>query len=437
MTFYHESLDICLSALIESGILVNDDVLVIRDASGRLTVAISDRALAKRIEPKLKDHLGTYAATPPVVSGQLATSLQADPATRPVERILNGQSVLFRYLDRRIVGTDWLAGPLEREPAARKRIVFASLKGGVGRTTALTVAAAHFAKQGLRVLAIDLDLEASGIGSMLLHCKPSDAIDQRPRFGVIDYLVESNIQDIPDENLIDFIGKSPFADGFIDVIPATGRETDTRPSEFIPKLSRAITDAIKDGNLIPFFEKIQNLVSRFESFGNYDIVLIDARAGIAEITAAPIMTLGANILLFATDQQQTFTGYSYLLSHMSSQTDFSKVDYNSDWRSTLTFVQSKSPSSERQRQSFRDKLYDLCATWLYEEDAEGLSFNYSPLEVGLQVPHDATFIKYEQGYDAFDPTINGEQLDAEIFSGPFGPFLEKLDSILGIAEQQA
>ncbi len=434
MTFFHESLDNCLSAIVESGIVISDDVLIIRDASGRLTVGIQDRLLAKRLETQLRDRLGAYAATPPTVSGHLATNLQADPAARPVERIFNGASVLFRYLDRRIVGADWLAGPLAADSSTRKRIVFASLKGGVGRTTALAVSAAHLAKQGLRVLAIDLDLEAPGIGSMLLPCKPADRIDQRPRFGAIDYLLEANIANIREESLIDFVGKSPFADGFIDVIPATGRETESRPSEFIPKLSRAITDGLENGNVVPFFQKVTAFIRRFEEFGNYDVVLIDARAGIAEITAAPLMTLGANIFLFATDQQQTFTGYSYLLSHMSNQTDFSNIDINSDWRSTLTFVQSKSPSSERQRQSFRDRVYDLCAKWLYEEDVEGIAFNYAPQEQGAQVPHDATYIKYEQGYDAFDPTIFGDQLDPEVFNGPFGTFLDRIDDIVAKGE---
>ncbi len=353
-----------------------------------------------------------------------------DPYAQSVGRMLDGRQVQFRYIDRRIVGSDWLSGPYASSPKSRKRIVFGSLKGGVGRSTALVVAAAHFARQGLRVLTIDLDLEAPGIGSMLLACKPLDGIDQRPRYGVIDYLLEEQVGQVHDHQLIDFIGKSAFSEGFIDVLPAVGRETESRPTDFIPKLSRALTDGVEDGRLIAFHEKIRSMIARFEDAGIYDIILIDARAGIAEISAAPLMTLGANVLLFATNQQQTFTDYSYLISYMSSQTDFSAITTDNDWRSTISFVQSKAAGSERGRLVFRNRVYDLCSKWLYEEGDDESTFNYSANETGVFVPHDATFVKFDPFYEAFDPTLDGDQLDSEVYSGPFGALLTHLDNLI-------
>jgi cellulose biosynthesis protein BcsQ len=303
------------------------------------------------------------------------------------------------------------------------------LKGGVGRTTALAVAAAHIAGRGLRVLAIDLDLEAPGIGSMLLSKKPADGVDQRPRFGAVDYLLESNIQNIPNSCLTDFVGKSQFAGGFIDVVPAVGRETEQSPYDFIPKLSRALTEAVQDGVLTPLHAKIRSMVKRFEDYSDYDVILIDARAGIAELTAAPILTLGANVFLFATDQEQTFVGYSYLLSYLSRQTDFSQLGEEEDWRSMITFVQSKA-GTERQRKAFRDRLYALCAEWLYEDSEQPLAFSFAPGEEGLFMPHNATFVRYDQAYDAFEPTLNGDHLDPDVYHGPFGSFLSRFDDVL-------
>lgn len=429
--YYHETLDVCLRSVKDSGFEINDDLLLVRDASGRLTVCIQTKTETEGLAKHVRASLGSYAATPAIIIGHLARHLIADPAAIKVQHNLDGMDVYFRYIDRRIVGADWLAGPFGKTAINRNRVVFASLKGGVGRTTALAVAAAHYARLGLRVLAIDLDLEAPGIGSMLLQSN-SEERDQLPKFGVIDYLLESQISGVGSDQLIEYIGKSAFSEGFIDVIPAVGRETERRPLDFIPKLSRAITESITNGQTAPFYQKVCELVNRFEEYGRYDLVLIDARAGIAEITASPLMTLGAQVLLFATDQIQTFSGYAYLLAHMSGHTDFSNLDKQNDWRSHLTFVHSKAPSTENRRSRFRAAVYDLCADWLYESDETDAAFNYSSQETGVFVPHDSTYIKFEQAYEAFDPTLNGEQLDPEVYQGPFGPFLQRLDELIAM-----
>ena len=82
------------------------------------------------------------------------------------------------------------------------RIVFASLKGGVGRSTALCVLAAHFSRHGRRVLAVDFDLEAPGIGTMLLDEQ------ELPPFGTLDYLVENGISGIDNAFVADLAGNS-------------------------------------------------------------------------------------------------------------------------------------------------------------------------------------------------------------------------------------
>ncbi|WP_082450876.1 KGGVGR-motif variant AAA ATPase [Sphingomonas sp. Leaf22] len=433
MIFYNESLPRCLLALQGCGITIDDSITIVRDASGRLTACRNNVDDISSVEIALKDALGAYAASPAIIDGFLAESLNRDPAAKPVETDIDGRSYQFKFIDRRIVGNDWLVGPFPTAKRKTQRIVFASLKGGVGRTTALTVAAANFAQQGLKVLAIDLDLEAPGIGSMLLSPSTDKSLDNRPKYGVIDYLIEQEISGIPEEYIVDFVGNSKFHDGFIQVIPATGRIIDDSPNDFIPKLSRALTDGIQDGKIVPFWKKINTMIERFEAFGNYDVVLIDARAGISEISAAPLMTLGANLLLFGTDQQQTFLGYRYIVSYMSAQTDYGALEAGGNWRERLTFVQSKAPSTERMREPFRNKLYDMCTDLLYEYDdsyESEDSFNFGPSEKGLFIPHDATFIKHDTAYDAFDPTLNGDQLDEEVYSGPFGRFLERLDGIV-------
>lgn len=65
-----------------------------------------------------------------------------------------------------------------------KITAFYGFKGGVGRTTTLAVLAWQLAREGKRVVCVDLDLEAPGLGSLLVE--EPDALPPR---GVIDVLL--------------------------------------------------------------------------------------------------------------------------------------------------------------------------------------------------------------------------------------------------------
>ena len=86
-------------------------------------------------------------------------------------------------------------------------VVFASQKGGVGRSTALAVAAIEFAHRGKSILAIDLDLEAPGLGGMLLPA------DELPAFGALDYYVEGGRGPIDEGFFSDMVSISPLRAG--------------------------------------------------------------------------------------------------------------------------------------------------------------------------------------------------------------------------------
>jgi len=112
--------------------------------------------------------------------------------------IFTGQ---INLVDRRVTGGDWLRAPYP-PTSLPVRIAFASLKGGVGRSTALCVIAAHLAARGRRVLAIDLDLEAPGLGNMLL---PDETL---PDFGLLDWLAERSVGPVVDEFYPDVVAPS-------------------------------------------------------------------------------------------------------------------------------------------------------------------------------------------------------------------------------------
>lgn len=111
--------------------------------------------------------------------------------------------------------------------------MFASVKGGVGWSTALAVVAADLAERGLRVLALDLDLEAPGLGPMLVND------DSLPEFGVLDALVENGLSDLDDRFLADLTAPSLLAGrtGRIDIVPVIGRRSLNNPADVLAKIA--------------------------------------------------------------------------------------------------------------------------------------------------------------------------------------------------------
>ncbi len=400
--------------------------IVLRDAAGRLGIAFAGNQSSDRLVTKLRAVLGAYALAEPVLPSLLFKSLEA-VGPRDVAISMGDQEfVWIRLVDRRIVGADWLSN-LEPPPAGPPRLVFGSLKGGVGRSTALSVLATDLARHGKRVLCIDLDLEAPGLGTMLLRGHGDD--DRRPKYGALDYLVENGLDGISADEIYDFIGLSHLNDGYIHVLPAVGRITDEHPENMIGKLARGLVEDIGPAGRQPLTAQLREMVDRIVDHGDYDAVLVDARAGLAEITAGTWLGLGARkLLLFGVNQLQTFQGYRYVLSHLVQTLGVLDVAASEDWRTRLAFVHSKAPSSGEGRLRFRDRLYELCAATLYDaEDEPGSDsgFNWGFDETGTDVPHDATFIAYHPDYDAFEPLEDGTALRQDVYCGPYGAFLQR------------
>ena len=71
----------------------------------------------------------------------------------------------------------------EKQISTPRTITFYSFKGGVGRTTALTHVASILAMRGLKVVAVDLDLEAPGLSTAF-------NLNPQPKYGIVDYFYE-------------------------------------------------------------------------------------------------------------------------------------------------------------------------------------------------------------------------------------------------------
>jgi cellulose biosynthesis protein BcsQ len=339
-------------------------------------------------------------------------------------------SINFHLLDKRIIGSAWLDAPLE-VTAEPPRIVFASLKGGVGRSTALAVAASDLARRNKNILVVDLDLEAPGIGDMLLDG------ERVPQFGTIDYLVENGLAGISDRHLSDFVGTSPLTTpggGRVDVLPTLGRQTIKHPFNTLPKLSRAmIEDISSDGVSIAVSVQIAEMISRFTGRDSYDAVLIDSRAGLSELAAPAILGLGANVLLFGTAQQQTIHGFAALFAAFKSLAERDRESgRKAEWRLLFKAVYAKAGNDPSAAARHRDYLYELFADNLYDADdiqqdnPDSVSFDIDDEDA----PHWPLIIQFSQNFVDFDPVQAPSQLTAPFYEQAYRPFLNGIDSII-------
>jgi hypothetical protein len=208
-------------------------------------------------------------------------------------------------VDRLLFESDWTSIAPEAEGVSR--MVFFSIKGGVGRSTALAMAAWALAEEGKSVLILDLDLESPGISTSLLpseHC---------PAYGVTDWLMEDLVDN--GEAVFDYMTalSGISNNGEVRVVPAYGKET----GEYIAKLGRAwMPRQDRDGTQKPWHERLNRLIHQLEQTWKPDVILIDSRAGIDEVSAACVSCLGAkNIFLFGIDGEQTWVGYKILFQH--------------------------------------------------------------------------------------------------------------------------
>lgn len=423
---------------------------VLRDASGRLAffAGVSLEAeTSDRVSAVLRDRLGPYARTDRVLAG--ADDFGVSRVLKdPHKLLLSVGEHCVRLVDRRMVGADWLRVPTAPS-APPPRLVFASLKGRVGRSTALAVAAADLASRGWRVLAVDLDLEAPGLGPMLLD----DAT--LPEFGTLDALVENGISRLDAALLADLVGPSGLAGGLgrIDVMPALGRRSLANPGEILAKLSRAYTEDVLDqGGVATFRDQVGALLDRFSDHERYDAILVDARAGLHETTAAAVLGLGAEVLLFGLDEPQTFQGFRALLAHLSR---FLVPDETAapEWLSRLTLVQGKAASAES-RKAFAQRCQDLVADI-------GLGPRLPLAQSGVPVPAepfsdpgwdeelpDAAVLPSDDwglgepiaigddgNYRGFDPLGRRDLLAEQLYGATFGPFLEHIRGALPTASE--
>jgi len=331
------------------------DPVLVRDVVGRIRIATSGHpTLSKSLLEELHGLLGAWS------SGIDGLLLVGSELLNPdaIFKSANARVIApgLRFLDRWISGRDWIPQDGARPTSALATVAFFGVKGGVGRSAALSVVARRLAEKGRRVMVLDLDLESPGVSSLLL---PEEA---GPRFGVVDWLVECGVAQADDDLLLSMIATSPLAGstaGQIQVIPAAGENFDS----YVSKLARIQTSSDSPSGYSAGLAALLDAIARLDRPPT--VVLLDCRAGIDDLAATAITSLATDALLFAVGTPQTWLVYRMLFSVWNKD-----ARILSGFRDRLQMVAGLVP--EKGRDSYLDRLlnsaYDLFADFVYDEE---------------------------------------------------------------------
>jgi hypothetical protein len=404
-------------------------VYVNRDLNGRVRLIVSssleanEDALAQLtvISRQLVEEFGPHAAP---IDQMILFEERPDRVAfgSPIFALDGLQDVWL--IDRLATQGNWstIAAPSTEVP----RVVFFSIKGGVGRSTAIAATAWSLAQSGQRVLVLDLDLESPGLSTSLL---PEE---RRPKFGITDWLVE-DLVDNGDEVFENMVASSALShDGDIFVVPAHGAES----GEYVSKLGRAWMPKVVGERQESWSERLQRLIAALEQRWSPDIILIDSRAGIDEVASACVTDLGANlVLLFALDGDQTWSGYRILFRHWRTTGVVREI------RERLQVVGALIPEVNTADYTIglREEAWSLFADELYDEvpagsTATGDTWSFDSADEGG--PHYAWAIRWNRGFNslrAVHSRLDG--IDASEVSAAFGSVVEGISSVLQVGER--
>ena len=309
------------------------------------------------------------------------------------------------------------------------RVVFYSIKGGVGRSTALAACAWALAESGQRVLVLDLDLESPGLSTSLLPAS------RQPAYGITDWLVEDLVNN--GDAILDQMHASLDTQqrgGELIVVPSHG----DNPGEYVSKLGRVwMPGFTADGQRQTWSERLLRMIQQLEAKHQPTIVLIDSRAGIDEVASACVTDLGAKLIyLFALDSLQTWQGYRILFEHWRLHDVATKI------RERLRVVGALLPTWGDQAflqatAKLRENAYLNFSQILYDEELAGAAlplaggpFNFDLPD--LDAPHSPLAIGWNQGFAAIG-SLHERLAASEVnqIQFVFGPLIDNLLAVCG------
>lgn len=342
-------------------------VFVLRDARGRLRVVLEKKSAVRddvALQSALEARLGAWFA-PPIVRGDKDgrpyqrivselrsrashwpaawpnTWIQADGTHATVPAILRGMTTLLSK-------ESWLDEGTRARSAPPRVVTFYSFKGGVGRTTTLGCVARILTARGLRVAAVDLDLEAPGLGSFLDLAPTSVGVIDH----VLSHLATGEVGEVEPLSV----------DGYDSLwcVPAGAMS-----EGYLEKLARLdFLSGIDAGGASPVEEALGALLARISDRIRPDVILLDGRAGLHDMGGLALHRLAHADILVARANKQARAGLAIVLDAIR------RMRPDPDDRD-LRIVQTMVPLPEEQEPGktmvteWREGMYDLCRETVY------------------------------------------------------------------------
>lgn len=328
------SFDEVIPALLTIG--VTDSVLssaaqvgVVRDPVGRIRLAIAPTAAAppdrQALEAKLQAALGAWYAGPALytdgdgpakrLASEVLKRAQSWPAGWPTVGTIDAVTGTTAAIDpsrwvaiQRVLSKEsWLAASQASSPPwplhdkTPTIVSFYSYKGGVGRSTLLSVVAALLAREGKKVVVVDLDLEAPGQQALFATS---------PVRGVIDYVMEHVTlgKSTVDGLLVDVTGEIDGATGSVHLAAAGAFGW-----SYVEKIARLDYVGHTHEGTSPVEKALVELLKQIKSAQKPDWILLDARTGIHDLGGLAMHALAHIDVIVARSGRQARDGLGFCL----------------------------------------------------------------------------------------------------------------------------
>lgn len=271
---------------------------------------------------------------------------------------------------------------------------FYSLRGGVGRSTALAYVARILARDS-RVLCVDMDLEAPGLAALF---GAEDRVDSGQ--GVVPLLVQLDLGGQPelDDHLIRID-----ADSDLYLLPAG-----LPSAEYARRLAQIDPVGYYQDDINPLRELMEMIKS---SRLGFDVILLDSRTGISPLSAPLLFDLADLAVVTFFPHPHAFRGTRELVRALLRAKTQRKVR-DKPLTPSPHFLISPVPSTDHETvQRYEDRALDHLAQWLADVGAD--SFRADRLS------DITTFVTYNDQIATSDDVLGHDDL-----TRPYEPLAE-------------
>jgi len=275
-------------------------------------------------------------------------------------------------------------------------VSFYSFKGGVGRTTLLAAMAILLARTGKAVSVLDLDLEAPGIGGLLLGGEATED-------GIVDYLIERQVSGDPPANLDRFASVENNPELIANGKPIRVFSAGNMDAHYVEKISRLDFEGYHQPDN-PLTDLLVHIKGEFKP----DFILIDSRSGLHDLGGLSLNNLSHLDVVVASDTPQNWAGLKMVLPMLRKAEKNVLVAHS-------MFLRKDHSANER----FREKCYGLFRDYFFYEDQDVPDTNEPFAPYGFPILHQEALVSLGE--------LTQEALS--LLTAPNGQYTMLLDAI--------